>query len=96
MAEIEGEHRRSLQDIAIRNVFLIMSRGQIFALIVALFGLAVAAEFAWFGNPATGAIVAGGSLVTIVTAFLKGDSKAPPPPTLTQEQPTKQDSSNKK
>lgn len=77
MAEREQAHAISQQQIALQSdvraregALAILRRGQIFALIVALVGIAVAAGLALAGRETVASVIAGSVLVALVTAFL--------------------------
>ena len=77
MAEQEAEHGRALQratldaDVAARSRALeIEARGQLFALIVVVLGLAVTAALAATGHETAAAAVGGATLVSLATAFI--------------------------
>ena len=87
MAEEEARHRRELEweqlrdrrrrtDIYLKAQLADMFRGQIFAFIAVLLGLGGGLWLATQGHPVAGSVFGGGSLISIVSAFIYGRSGA--------------------
>jgi uncharacterized membrane protein len=70
--EKEGEHRRSCE----RTFLGLEGRGQIFALVIALAGITAAVILGIHGREWAAAAMVGGSLGTVVTAFVLGRGHA--------------------
>lgn len=88
MAEQEAAHRHTLENKIVGGSLDIARRGQAFAFIVALVGIGVAVGMAYLGGAWAGAVVAGGSLATIVTAFVTGGRRNTSTPVRHQPQPS--------
>ena len=84
MAEAEGEHRRSMERMALEKTFTEGTRGQYCAAFIATFGIAGAIYLGSIGSAWAASIVGGSSLAIIVLAFLKArqpeNEPTPPPP----------------
>ena len=61
MTEKQSEHRMKME-----------SRGQLFALIIAILGILSAVITGIWGSPWVGVAIGGGTLAILVVAFLKG------------------------
>jgi len=70
MAEEQAAHRIKIESIVVRSQQSQSFIGQLFALIIALFGLGCGAFVAVSGQPVAGAALGGATLVSIVSAFL--------------------------
>lgn len=71
MTEIQSEHRREMEKKIIQARISLANRGQFFAFVLGLVGLGGGFAAVWFGHDWAGTVLAGGSLVALVTAFLK-------------------------
>jgi len=72
LCEKQSAHRQELEKIVVESRTANMKRGQVFALIIAIFGLCVAAFCAYLDQPLVACIVAGTDLVALVSAFIYG------------------------
>jgi len=68
----QGAHRRALETKIIPVAYDQSSRGQIFALIIGILGLGSAVFTAYLGETIVACLLGGGTLVSLVLAFLKG------------------------
>lgn len=82
MAESEQQHRHDMERQLVNQEINdaadgrgIERRGQIFAVIVCLSLIYVAREIALAGNPGYATLLAGGTLASIITAFISGKFK---------------------
>lgn len=82
MAEVEGDHRRALEARNLEGEIedrkwerRLEGKGQAFAFMIAVSGFVTSAFCAYFGAAIAAAAIGGGSLVTIVVAFLTGRAK---------------------
>jgi hypothetical protein len=83
--EEEGQHRREIEKEDakhLRGAHLMQirqqGRGQLFGLLVAFGGFALAGFAIYCGHPRTAAVIAGVDLVGLVTVFVTG-TRLPPP-----------------
>jgi len=83
LAEDEALHRRAAEnqqlDILKENAAvsrILAGRGQIFAFLIAMAGIAAGLWLGIHGAQITGGIIGGGGLVTIILAFLRGGAPA--------------------
>ena len=72
MAERQAQHRQQLETMLVTDDFKLKRRGQDYALLVTIIGLAVAVLFAWMEHPVVAGIVAGTTVVGVVTAIVTG------------------------
>lgn len=72
MAEKEQDSRIALQDYALREQLKQSGRGQIFGLSLGILGIASGSAVALLGSEWVGGIIAGTTVVSLVTAFLRG------------------------
>ncbi|MFZ4647498.1 MAG: DUF2335 domain-containing protein [Gemmataceae bacterium] len=72
MAENQSRHRQELETRVIDYDFKLKRTGQDYALFSVVFGLLIALVFAWIGALTIAAIVAGTTVVGVVTAFVVG------------------------
>ncbi len=72
MAERQVAHRQQLENKVVDYDYKLKGRGQNYALIVTILGLAVALVFAWMGQAVVAGIVAGTTVVGVVTAIVTG------------------------
>lgn len=76
LTEQEAEHRRSVTRNVIRIEGAEVILGQIFGLFIALSALGVSAYLAVHGAQTVASIIGGGTLVALVTVFIRGRTKA--------------------
>ena len=74
-AEVEQEHRHNMEQRAMRQPHREALLGQVFGLIIGVVGIVSAAWLISKGYPIAGSVFAGGMLVALVTAFIKGRGK---------------------
>jgi uncharacterized membrane protein len=74
--QIESEHRR--QEVRRVNTLIFVERisGLLFALLVAVLGLGIAAYLAVQGKEFTASVIGGATLVGLVAAFIGGKQKS--------------------
>lgn len=72
MAERNQAHRHELEQAAIRSEIRTAERGVVWGGVIALAGLACAGFLGWMGHEGAAGIVGGGTLATMVTAFVYG------------------------
>jgi|SRR3989344_2846902 len=72
MAEGQFAHRVDLEKRVIKSDIARSRWGQIFAFVIALVGLAVAAIVSIYGSQWAGSIIGGGTLVSLAGVFLYG------------------------
>lgn len=72
MAETEASHRHEMDKTLVEKESGDIKRGQNYALIIGLAGLSVATYAIQLDRPWIAALLGGGSLVMLVTAFIKG------------------------
>jgi uncharacterized membrane protein len=72
MAESQSEHRIKMEALVIGSQQKQTTLGQVFALIIALFGISAGVFSGVKGEPELGGVVAGGTVVSIVSAFIYG------------------------
>ena len=77
--EKQSDHRMQLEDFAIREELKQSSRGQIFGLVISLFGLGAAVALALMGHEIIAATLAGGTIVSLATVFIIGKAKQATP-----------------
>lgn len=70
--EKQSTHRMGLENGAIAHDQKLGSRGQIFGLIVAMFGLLLGGLVIWSGHSVAGTVIATGDLVSLVGLFIYG------------------------
>jgi uncharacterized membrane protein len=75
MAERQVAHRHNLETRVVTDDFTLKRRGQDYALASTVMGLAVAVGFGFMGLPVVAGIVAGTTIVGVVTAFVVGRVK---------------------
>lgn len=85
MAEEEGNHRRAMENKVLEGRLNLARRGQLFALIVALAALFVAAWAILQHEGVAAAVIGGASLATVVAAFLRGGKGSPEAPSSPRE-----------
>ncbi|MDQ6957470.1 MAG: DUF2335 domain-containing protein [Mariprofundaceae bacterium] len=74
LAEIESEHRRNQEKKAMERMHRETLLGQIFALTIGLSGILASVYLAVIDQVAASLMLGGGTLVALVTAFIKGRS----------------------
>ena len=74
--QVESEHRR--KEVRRVNTLIFVERiaGLLFALVIAVFGLGVAAYLAIQGKELTASVIGGATLVGLVAAFIGGKQKS--------------------
>jgi len=75
MAGAESEHRRKMEDKAMIRSHREAVIGQIFGLLIGLGGLAATVLLGIYGREIAASFMGGGTLVALVTVFIKGRSK---------------------
>lgn len=87
LAEGEASHRRALEIEATKESQAngltnrkLVSRGQFYAFVIAMSGIAAGFYLGIKGAQITGSIIGGGGLVTIILAFLRGGNTPPVEP----------------
>jgi uncharacterized membrane protein len=75
MAEDQSKHRIEMERIIVTEQQSQSTRGQIFGLIIAVFGIGAGAIVAIMGHDAVGGAIAGTTVVTLVYAFITGRRK---------------------
>jgi uncharacterized membrane protein len=72
MAEKQADHRISIETTVIVEQQRQSARGQVFGLIIGLFGISVGAWVAVLGHDAVGGGIAGTTVISLVYAFISG------------------------
>lgn len=72
MAEKQADHRREMERIIVTGQQKQSSRGQIFGLLIGIFGLGVGAVVTLKGHDYVGGGIAGATVVSLVYAFFTG------------------------
>lgn len=72
LTEQEADHRRGMERNSLAENSAEVRRGQVFALIIGLGGLAASVLAAYFNQPWVGGVLGGGTLVGLVSAFILG------------------------
>lgn len=72
MAEEQSSHRRELESIVIKNQQKQSLLGQIFGFIIGVLGILSGAFLGMNGHEAIGSIIAGGTVVSLVSVFVIG------------------------
>lgn len=72
MAEEQSKHRRGIEKKAIGRQSAQSLIGQIFGLIIGLAGLAAGTYIVHLGHTKTGGVIAGGTVVSLVSVFVLG------------------------
>ncbi len=72
MAEKQADHRISIETTVIVEQQRQSARGQIFGLIIGLFGISVGAWVAVLGHDVVGGGIAGTTVISLVYAFISG------------------------
>ncbi len=72
MAEKQADHRISIEKTVITAQQKQSARGQIFALIIGMFGIGVGATVVLLGHDAVGGAIAGTTVISLVYAFISG------------------------
>jgi uncharacterized membrane protein len=72
MAEAQSAHRIQIESLVIGEQQKQSSRGQLFGLIIGLAGLGLGSYVGVSGQPWLGGIIAGGTVVSLVYAFVRG------------------------
>ena len=85
--ERESEHRRSYEQAALQATIRREARGQISATVFALSALAVSAFALWMHEPWVAGTIGGGTIVSVVGAFLYGRLLGSPPKSVEQPPP---------
>ncbi len=72
MAEKQSAHRIDIESVVIRSQQTQSGRGQLFGLIIGIFGISVGALLAFLGHDTVGGIIAGTTVVSLASAFILG------------------------
>ncbi len=72
MAEEQAKHRMEMERIIVTNQQAQSGRGQVFGLIIGLFGIGAGGTVAVLGHDVVGAAIAGTTVVSLVYAFITG------------------------
>lgn len=72
MAEKQTDHRIEIEKTAVNSQQIQGKRGQIFAFIIAILAILIAAYVTAIGHPVTGGVIGGGTVVSLVTVFITG------------------------
>ncbi|MEW6764190.1 MAG: DUF2335 domain-containing protein [Pseudomonadota bacterium] len=72
LTESEAKHRRALEMALVEADSRQIAQGQRYGFFVAMTGLVVAFGFAALGHPGYASVLFGGTMLAIVTAFIKG------------------------
>jgi len=72
MAEKQQDHRMAMEMMVVGSHNFQSKLGQIFGLIIGLFGIACGTFLAFNGHTTVGGIVAGGTVISLVSVFVLG------------------------
>lgn len=72
MAEIQQQHRINIEKKAVGRQTFQSLLGQIFGFFIGIFGLSVGGVLAYYDHEWAGVVIAGGSVVSLVYAFVLG------------------------
>ncbi|MGD0060844.1 MAG: DUF2335 domain-containing protein [Verrucomicrobiia bacterium] len=72
MAEDQSKHRIAIETTVINSQQIQSRRGQVFGLIIGIFGIIAGAVVALLGHDAVGGVIAGTTVVSLVVAFVTG------------------------
>lgn len=72
MAEKQLQHRIEIEKIVVSSQQIQSSRGQIFGLAIGVLGIISGTVLAMFGHEVVGSIIAGSTVVTLVSVFVIG------------------------
>jgi uncharacterized membrane protein len=72
MAEDQSKHRIEMEKIVVTKQQQQSTRGQIFGLIIAIFGISAGSIVAVMGHDAVGGAIAGTTVISLVYAFVTG------------------------
>ncbi len=75
MAEKQSAHRIEIESLVIRSQQEQSGRGQIFGLVIGLFGILAGAAVACLGHDSVGGVIAGTTVVSLVSAFIAGKQR---------------------
>jgi uncharacterized membrane protein len=75
MANSESEHRRSMEAKAMSRAHREVVVGQIFGLLIGLSALGATVMLGFYDKEVAASLVGGGTLLGLVTVFVKGRSK---------------------
>lgn len=75
MAEKQQNHRISIETQVIISQNKQSGLGQVFGLIIGLFGISCGTFLAYSGEPTVGGIIAGGTVVSLVSVFVIGKTR---------------------
>ena len=70
--ESQSSHRREIEKTVIESQLAESRRGQLFALVISIFGLSIAAILGYLGHDWLAAGIGGTTLVSLVGAFITG------------------------
>jgi len=80
LAEKQFEHRRKMESLVIPGKLSSIARGQIFGLVIALFGLIAGTVITLYGHDWVGGILLGTTIVSLVGVFIFGQRQQSKPP----------------
>ncbi|MCY3973798.1 MAG: DUF2335 domain-containing protein [Candidatus Dadabacteria bacterium] len=72
MAEEQQKHRQGMEQSAVEGSIKAEARGQVFAFIISLVGLAGGGSLVFFGHDISGTILGGATLVGLASVFITG------------------------
>jgi uncharacterized membrane protein len=72
MAEDQSKHRIAIESTVIASQQTQSRRGQVFGLVIGIFGITAGAVVALLGHDSVGAVIAGTTVVSLVVAFVQG------------------------
>lgn len=72
MAEKQQDHRISLETKLVGSQSFQSMLGQIFGLVIGIFGISCGTYLAMTGNTTVGGIIAGGTVISLVSVFVIG------------------------
>jgi uncharacterized membrane protein len=72
MAEEQSKHRISIETTVIDSQQIQSKRGQIYGLIIAIFGISAGALLGMYGHEVIGSVIGGTTVVSLAIAFITG------------------------
>ncbi len=66
------QHRMNLEDYLVKEEMRLISRGQLFAFILSVFGLLLSGALACLGHEIVAAIIGGSTIVSLTATFVAG------------------------
>jgi len=70
--EMQMQHRMNLEDYLVKEEMRLISRGQLFAFILSVFGLLLSGALACLGHEIVAAIIGGSTIVSLTATFVAG------------------------